>query len=254
MSIHKQSLGPPPFTPERPSLGVPPFVPVVTTPGIEMPSSAMAVVGISKTKIEYHCDELEKRLKAIEGTRTSNTTRPSDYCLVHNVVLPPKFKMPEFEKFDGTTYPQTHMRLFFKSIASYADNEKLMMYCFQSGLTRAAARWYVQQDRARICTWGDLADDFEEQYRHVMEMAPNRITLFKMEKKPTETFREYAYRWRDAVIQVDPPIGDREAIMLFINTLKDLYHRNLLGATPHDFMDVVAARGRIDANIKVGRV
>ncbi|XP_057962129.1 uncharacterized protein LOC131153698 [Malania oleifera] len=207
-SIHGQSFGPPPFTSEKPPHGTPPFIPAVT--GIGIPSSAIAGVGTRKTVTEYCCDELEERLRAIEGTRTASTARPSDYCLVPNVVLPPKFKMPDFEKFDGTTCPQTHLRMYCQSMAAYIDNEKLML------------------------------DD--------------RISLSEMEKKPTETFREYAHRWRDAATQVDPPVSDREAISMFVGTLKDPYRSYMVGSTPHNFMDIVAAGDRVEADVKAGRI
>ncbi|XP_057972782.1 uncharacterized protein LOC131160926 [Malania oleifera] len=210
--------------------------------------------GTSKTVTEYRCDELEEWLRAIEGTRTASTARPSDYCLVPNVVLPPKFKMPDFEKFDGTTCPQTHLRMYCQLMAAYIDNKKLMMHCFRSSLTRTATRWYVQQNKAQIRTWGDLADAFEAQYRHILEMASDRMSHSEMEKKPTETFREYAHRWRDTATQVDPSVSDREAISMFVGTLKDPYRSHLVGSTPHNFMDIVAAGARVEADVKTGRI
>ncbi|XP_057969498.1 uncharacterized protein LOC131158646 [Malania oleifera] len=251
-SIHGQSSGPPPFTSEKPLHGTPSFISAVTRMG--MPSSAIAGVETSKTTTEYRRDELEERLRAIEGTQTASTVRPSDYCLVPNVVLPPKFKMPDFEKFDGTTCPQTHLWMYCQSMAAYIDNEKLMMYCFRSSLTGTATRWYVQQNKAQIRTWGDLADAFEAQYRHILEMAPDRIFFLEMEKKPTETFREYAHRWRDAATQVDPPVSDREAISMFVGMLKDPYHSHLVGSTPHNFMDIVVVGARVEADVKAGRI
>ncbi|XP_057951016.1 uncharacterized protein LOC131145854 [Malania oleifera] len=215
MPIHGQSSGPPPFTSEKPPHVTPPFIPVVT--GMGMPSSEIAGVGTSKTMTEYRCDELEERLRPIEGTRTASTARPSDYCLVPNVVLPPKFKMPDFENFDRTTCPQTHLRMYCQSMATYTDNEKLMIHCFRSRLTGTAARW---------------------------------MSLSEMEKKPTEAFREYAHRWRDTATQVDPPVSYREAISMFVGTLKDPYHSHLVGSTPHNFMDIVAAGDRMEADVK----
>ncbi|XP_057953802.1 uncharacterized protein LOC131148082 [Malania oleifera] len=219
MPIHGQSTGLPPFTSEKPPHDTPPFIPTVTRMG--MPSSAIVGVGTSKTATEYLCDELEERLRAIEGTRTASITRPSDYYLVPNVVLPPKFKMPDFEKFDRTTCPQTHLRMYCQSMAAYTDNEKLMMHCFRSSLTGTAARW---------------------------------ISLPEMEKKPTETFREYAHHWRDAATQVDPPVSDREVISMFVGTLKDPYRSYLVGSTPHNFMDIVAAGARVEADVKARRI
>ncbi|XP_057951041.1 uncharacterized protein LOC131145880 [Malania oleifera] len=211
--IHGQSSRLPPFTSEKPLHSMPPFILAV----MGMPLLVMVGVATRKTTTEYRCDELEERLKAIEGTLASNTTRPSDYCLVPNVVLPPKFKMPDFENF-----------------------------------TEIMVRWYVQQNRAQIHTWGDLADAFEAQYRNILEMALDKVSLFEMEKKPTETFREYAHRWRDAATEVDSPVGDREAILMFVGTLKDPYHSHLIGSTPHNFMDIVAVGTRVEADIKAG--
>ncbi|WRX25296.1 Retrotransposon gag domain - like 10 [Theobroma cacao] len=91
------------------------------------------------------------------------------------MVIPPKFKISDFEKYDGTKCPVTHITI----------------------LTGAAARWYVQLDRNRIHTWKDLARVFVAQYKHVTDMAPDRLSLQNMEKKPTESFKEYAQRWRN---------------------------------------------------------
>ncbi|XP_057952983.1 uncharacterized protein LOC131147239 [Malania oleifera] len=181
----------------------------------------MTGVGTIKTVMEYRCDKLEERLRDIEGTWASNTTRPLDYCLAPNVVLPQKFKMPDFEKFDGTTCPQTHLRMYFQSMVAYADNEKLMMHCFRSSLTGTAVRL---------------------------------MSLFEMDKKAIETFREYAHRWRDAATQVDPPVGDHEAISMFVGTLKYPYRSHLVGSTPHNFMDIVVAVTRVEADVKAERI
>ncbi|XP_057976001.1 uncharacterized protein LOC131163431 [Malania oleifera] len=83
-------------------------------------------------------------------------------------------------------------------------------------------------------------------------MAPDRMFLSEMEKKPTKTFREYAHCWRDAATQVDPPVNDREAISMFVGMLKDPYRSHLVGSTPHNFMDIVSAGAKVEADIKVG--
>ena len=52
------------------------------------------------------------------------------------------------------------------------------------------------------------------------DIAPDQISLQNMEKKASETFREYAYKWRDLVTQVQPPLIDKELNKMFLNTLK----------------------------------
>lgn len=50
----------------------------------------------------------------------------------------------------------------------------------------------------------DLAEAFFKQYRYNMDMAPDRTELQNMKKKSTESFKEYAQRWRDKAAQVQP--------------------------------------------------
>ena len=79
----------------------------------------------------------------------------------------------------------------------YTNNDKLLIHCFQDSLIGAAARWYMQLSRSHIRSWDDLANAFLAQYKHMVDEAPDRMALLNIEKKATESFREYAQRWRD---------------------------------------------------------
>ncbi|XP_057976008.1 uncharacterized protein LOC131163438 [Malania oleifera] len=222
--VHGQTSVPLPGVMEGSMPSIPPFIPNIPAQGFPVVGTPPLVafdLGVNRSETERQYDVLEERLKAIEGSNTFDSVDPNDLCLVPKVTLPPKFKVPDFEKFNGTNCPRTHLRLYCQKMAAHSDNERLMMHCFQDSLTGAAIRWYIQQDRTRIRTWKDLANSFIAQYRHVIEMAPDRMTLQSMQMKPTETFREYAYRWRDMSVQVNPPVEDREAISLFVNTSKE---------------------------------
>ncbi|XP_040951505.1 uncharacterized protein [Gossypium hirsutum] len=70
-------------------------------------------------------------------------------------------------------------------------------------------------------------------------MTPDRITLQNMERKPSESFRQYAQRWREVAIQVQPPLLERETTMLFINTLKAPFIMHMLGSATKSFSDIV---------------
>ncbi|XP_012482815.2 uncharacterized protein LOC105797378 [Gossypium raimondii] len=109
-----------------------------------------------------------------------------------------------------------------ESIESYhgIDAKDLSLVPDLESLTGAASKWYNQLSRAKIATWRDLAQAFLRQYNHVSEMMPDRITLQNLEKKSNESFRQYAQRWREVAIQVQPPLLEKEMTTLFINTLK----------------------------------
>ena len=54
----------------------------------------------------------------------------SKLSLVFDLILPPKFKAPDFEKYDGTSCPRAHMTMYCQKMAAYLKNEKLLIYFF----------------------------------------------------------------------------------------------------------------------------
>ena len=64
--------------------------------------------------LQQRCNLLDKRLKEIEGTDDLENVDPRELCLVSDVVIPPKFKMPKFEKYDGTKCPENHLATYCK--------------------------------------------------------------------------------------------------------------------------------------------
>lgn len=57
---------------------------------------------------EIVCD-LEKRLRVVEGFITLSL---DEICLVSDLVIPPKFKVPKFEKFKGDNFLRHHLVMF----------------------------------------------------------------------------------------------------------------------------------------------
>ena len=124
---------------------------------------------------------------------------------VLDLVLPPKFKVPTFDKYDGTKCPSAHLYMYCWKMTGHTNNDKLLIHCFQDSLTRSTTRWYNQLSRDHICSWVDLAKAFLIQYKYMTNTVPNRISLQNMEKKARESFWEYAHKWRDLATQVQPP-------------------------------------------------
>ena len=75
----------------------------------------------------------------------------------------------------------------------------------------------------------------------MVDEAPDRMTLFNMEKKATKSFREYVQRWRDLASQVQPPLTERETTKIFVNSLKGIYHDKMLGNATKNFAAMVVS-------------
>ena len=156
-------------------------------------------------------------------------------CLVSDLVIPLKFKMPYFEKYKGVSCPKTHLKMFIRKMSAHPPDDKLLIHCFQESLSGASLEWYMRLERKDVHTWGDLAKAFMKQYEYNTDMAPTRIQLQNLSQKSDESFKEYAQRWRELDARVQPPMLDRELVDMFLNTLHVPYFEKLIGCAPSGF-------------------
>ena len=75
-----------------------------------------------------------------------------------------------------------------------------------------------------------------------------------MEKKPEESYKEYAIRWKTVASQVQPPLTHREINSYFVDTLHSPYYDMLVGNAFLEFGDLLYAVGKIEYGIKKGRI
>ena len=125
----------------------------------------------AKNKLEF----LEERLRAIEGGGNFGFGNAAGLCLVSDVVIPPKFKVPEFEKCRGASCPKNHLTMYCRKMAAHAGDEKLLIHFFQDSLASTTLSWYMHMEPARIRSWNDLIDAFLKQYKYNVDMTPDRL-------------------------------------------------------------------------------
>ena len=99
----------------------------------------------------------------------------AELCLVPDVIIPPKYKVSDFNKYKGTTCSNNHPKTYCRKMGAYAKDEKLLMHFFQESLTGAAVTWYTNLEPSRVRSWKDLMVTFIRQYQHNSDMAPNRM-------------------------------------------------------------------------------
>ena len=102
---------------------------------------------------------------------------PKKLYLVPDLVILPKFKIPTFEKYDGTKCPENHLATYCHKMAGHTHNEDLLIHVFYDNLARAIAQLYTKLKKDQIRTWRDLAWAFLEQYKYMLEIAPNQLTF-----------------------------------------------------------------------------
>ena len=60
--------------------------------------------------------------------------------LFPNARLPPKFKMPTLDKFDGTDRSKSHLKMYIRAMQPLGVTEEVLAQTFQNTQTRAALR------------------------------------------------------------------------------------------------------------------
>jgi len=97
-------------------------------------------------------DLIEERLRAVEGFDDYLFTDMTDLCLVLDVIIPPKFKVPDFDRYKGTTCPKNHLKMYCRKMGANSKDEKLLMHFFQDSLAGAAVVWYTNLEASRVRT------------------------------------------------------------------------------------------------------
>jgi len=120
--------------------------------------------------------------------------RAVEICLMLDVVVSKKFKVPKFVKYTRLECPNTHLRSYCNKMTKVICNEKLLIYFFQDSLIGSVLSWYMTLDNTRAKKWSDLINAFLKQYKFNIDIVPNWMSLMVMEKSNKETIMEYTHK------------------------------------------------------------
>src|SRR3954462_15406141 len=196
--------------------------------------------------------QLEDRMKAMEIQKIPGLDF-NDLGLISDVVIPPKFKVPVFAKYDGVSFPKLHLRSYVRKIQPHTTDSKLWIHFFQESLSGTQLEWYYQLESTKVHAWEDLAAAFYKQYQYNADLAPTRTQLRGMSMAPKESFKGYAQKWRDLAGRVKPPLSDRELVDMFMGTLIGPFYSHLLGSSSSGFTDLILTGERVVSGIQSGK-
>lgn len=90
--------------------------------------------GPSTNEVETKIKGIEDKLKAMGSTNTLGFDA-AEMCLVPGVVIPAKFKVPDFEKYKGASEPRNDIRAHYHKMVTYFDDDRLLMHFIQDSLS-----------------------------------------------------------------------------------------------------------------------
>uniref|UniRef100_A0A1S3YX47 G-patch domain-containing protein n=1 Tax=Nicotiana tabacum TaxID=4097 RepID=A0A1S3YX47_TOBAC len=114
-----------------------------------------------------------------------------------------------------------------------------------SGQKSEVSRWHI---------WDDLARDFVRQFQYNIDIAPDRNSLSNLKKKPSESFREYAVKWREQASRVKPPMDETEMVSVFLQAQEADYYQNMMSALGKPFAEAIKIGEMVENGLKTGRI
>nr|XP_033512295.1 uncharacterized protein LOC117276983 [Nicotiana tomentosiformis] len=99
-----------------------------------------------------------------------------------------------------------------------------------------------------------MAEDFMNRFLFNAEITTDRFALVNLQKKPSESFEEYARRWRSEAARVQPPLDDNELTMYFIRAQEGIYFEKMMGMMGQKLPELVNMGDFLEEGIKSGKV
>ena len=84
--------------------------------------------------------------------------------LIPLVSLPPKFKISNAEKYDGSGDPRQHIQQYICLIWMKGMDEKQVLCAFPMSFTGNASRWYYDLDLSKTKVWNEQVDLLLDQF------------------------------------------------------------------------------------------
>ena len=151
-----------------------------------------------------------------------------DLCIHPNLDLPEGFKIPKFDTFRGVGNPMAHLRAYSDQLVKVVRDEALMIQLFSQNLCGKALEWFTSHEPRQWPRWNALPKDFIDWFVYNVEIVPDRYSLEKMKQKSTESYKEFAYRWRKEAARVRPPMYDKEIVEVFVRVQEPEYYDRIM--------------------------
>ncbi|XP_070005693.1 uncharacterized protein [Nicotiana sylvestris] len=174
---------------------------------------------------------MEQSLKNIQSLSGQKSVSYADLFMFPHVHLPIGLKTPKFEKYDGHGDPITYLKRYCNQLRGAGGKEELLMAYFRESLVGIASEW---------------------QFQYNIDIYLDRNSLSNLKKKSSESFREYAVKWREQVARVKPPMDETKMVSIFLQAKGADYFQNMMSAMGKPFAEVIKIGEMVENRLKTG--
>ncbi len=203
----------------------------------------------SEKKLLQRVEQMEKVIK--KTYRFDEVVDLQSLSLFPKVRLPPKFKMPSLDKFNGMGCLVTHLKMYIKAMHPLGADDEILAQLFQNTLTGVALKWFFNLKDSRTNTWEDICSEFFKQYRFNNELDVTRRDLETTKQDAKETFSSFITRWMATAVQMTSQPNEEDQLQMVVKNLLSIYNKHLFAKYFPTFKAVVAARSQIEDALQV---
>jgi hypothetical protein len=203
-------------------------------------------------RMDKRMEQMEKVIK--KARRYDEAVDLQSLSLYPEARLPAKFKMPSFDKFDSTSCPVSHLKMYVRAMQPLGADDSILAQMFQSSLTGSALKWFMKLGEAHTRTWEDICAEFTRYFNYNNEVDVTRRDLETTKQDPKETFSAFITRWRAKAAHMPNRPNEEEQLQIVVKNLLPVYNKHLFAQYLPNFKALVKAGTQIEDAIEVGIV
>ncbi|XP_060189656.1 uncharacterized protein LOC132618652 [Lycium barbarum] len=137
-------------------------------------------------------------------------------------LIPKRFKMPDIQKYDGTTDPQEHVTSYTCVIkgndVEEDEIESVLLKKFGKTLSKGALTWYDHLPEHSITSFEMLADAFIKAHAGAKKVQARKADIFCIAQRDDELLHEFVNRFQRERMEL-PPVPEEWAAQAFTKGL-----------------------------------
>ncbi|XP_077251627.1 uncharacterized protein LOC143890831 [Tasmannia lanceolata] len=178
----------------------------------------------------------------------------SEFSIFPGVTLPPKFKIPDFAKYDGSGSPRSHLKMYINALEQYGLNSQQMVKLFQMSLSGVACKWFLTLDSAYTKTWEDIVEKFIEQFSYDDGVEVTRRDLKMLKQQLHEPFSTFVKKWRRKAAQMTNRPSEEDQLSIIIKNLSGPYAQYMATQYYPDFKHFIHTGNKTEDALAQGVV
>ncbi|GMY12486.1 retrotransposon gag domain-containing protein [Fagus crenata] len=198
----------------------------------------------SEKRLLQRVEQMEKVIK--RTYRFNEVVDLQSLSLFPKARLPPKFKMPSLDKFNGMSCPITHLKMYIRAMHPLGADNEILAQLFQNTLTGVALKWFFNLKDSRTNTWEDIYSEFFKQYRFNNEVDVTRRDLETTKQDAKEAFSSFITRWSAKAVQMSSRPSEEDQLQMVVKNLLPTYNKHLFAQYFLNFKAIVAAGTQIE--------